>query len=92
MLTHPNSPDASEELRDLNTAAKAIGQELLVVLASSDRDFEAAFDSVVQHRAGRYLLARTHSFSKPVVSLLHWRRGIASRQFMETVSWSLLAP
>ena len=32
-------------------------------------------------------MARTHSFSKPVASLLHWRRGIASRQFMETMSW-----
>src|SRR5262245_30411126 len=92
LLTHPNSPDASEELRDLNTAAKTIGQELLVVSATSDRDFEAAFASIVRHRAGRYLLARTRSFSKPVGSSLHWRHGIASRQFMETMSWSLPAP
>src|SRR6516164_3657172 len=56
VLTHPNSPDASEELRELNTAAKAIGQELLVVSATSDRDFEAAFASVVQHRAGALLI------------------------------------
>src|SRR5262245_1205889 len=92
LLTHPNSPDASEELRDLNIAAKIIGQELLVVSATSDRDFEAAFASIVRHRAGRYLLARTRSFSKPVGSSLHWRHGIASRQFMETMSWSLPAP
>jgi ABC-type uncharacterized transport system substrate-binding protein len=58
VLTHPNSPDASEELRDLNTAAKAIGQELLVVSATSDRDFEAAFASVVQHRAGAVLIGQ----------------------------------
>jgi putative tryptophan/tyrosine transport system substrate-binding protein len=58
VLTHPNSPDASEELRDLNTAAKAIGQELLVVSATSDRDFEAAFASVVQHRAGALLIGQ----------------------------------
>jgi putative ABC transport system substrate-binding protein len=58
LLTHPNSPDALEELRDLNTAAKAIGQELLVVSATSDRDFEAAFASIVQHRAGALLIGQ----------------------------------
>jgi putative ABC transport system substrate-binding protein len=58
LLTHPNSPDALEELRDLNTAAKAIGQELLVVSATSDREFEAAFASIVQHRAGALLIGQ----------------------------------
>jgi putative ABC transport system substrate-binding protein len=58
LLTHPNSPDALEELLDLNTAAKAIGQELLVVSATSDRDFEAAFASIVQHRAGALLIGQ----------------------------------
>jgi len=58
LLTHPNSPDASEELRDLNTAAKSIGQELLVVSATSDRDFEAAFASIVRHRAGALLIGQ----------------------------------
>jgi len=58
LLTHPNSPDASEELRDLNTAAKTIGQELLVVSATSDLDFEAAFASIVRHRAGALLIGQ----------------------------------
>src|SRR5215475_6188145 len=58
LLTHPHSPDASEELRDLNTAAKTIGQELLVVSATSDCDFEAAFASIVRHRAGALLIGQ----------------------------------
>jgi ABC-type uncharacterized transport system substrate-binding protein len=58
LLTHPNSPDALEELRDLNTAAKAIGQELFVVPATSEREFEAAFASIVQHRAGAMLIGQ----------------------------------
>jgi ABC-type uncharacterized transport system substrate-binding protein len=62
LLTHPNSPDALEELRDLNTAAKAIGQELLVVSATSDRDFEAAFVSIVQHRAEALLIGQDPFF------------------------------
>jgi putative tryptophan/tyrosine transport system substrate-binding protein len=58
LLTHPNSPDALEELRDLNTAAKAIGQELLVISATSDGDFEAAFASISQRRAGALLIGQ----------------------------------
>jgi ABC-type uncharacterized transport system substrate-binding protein len=57
LMTNPNSPDALEELRDVQNAAKAIGQELLVVPATSDRDFEAAFASVLQHRAGMLLIS-----------------------------------
>src|SRR5207253_4434174 len=45
LMTNPNSRDALEGLRDVQNAAKAIGQELLVVPATSDRDFEAAFAS-----------------------------------------------
>jgi hypothetical protein len=52
LLTHPYSPDALEELRDLLDAAKAIGQQLFVLTASSERDFGAAFDAISQHRAG----------------------------------------
>jgi hypothetical protein len=43
--------DAREELRDLQDAAKAIGQQLLVVPAASGHDFEAAFASILEHRA-----------------------------------------
>jgi putative ABC transport system substrate-binding protein len=58
LLTHPNSPDALEELRDLQSAATAIGQQLLVVSATSDRDFEAAFASIAQQRAGVLLIGQ----------------------------------
>jgi putative ABC transport system substrate-binding protein len=49
---HPHSPDALEEMRDLLDAAKAVGQQLLVLTASAERDFGAAFDAISQHRAG----------------------------------------
>jgi putative ABC transport system substrate-binding protein len=58
LLTHPNSPDALEELRDLQSAATAIGQQLLVVSATSDRDFEVAFTSIAQQRAGALLIGQ----------------------------------
>src|SRR5262245_23590364 len=56
LMTNPNSPDALEELRDLQNAAKAIGQQLLVVPTTSGHDFEAAFSSIVRQRAGVVLI------------------------------------
>jgi putative tryptophan/tyrosine transport system substrate-binding protein len=58
LMTNPNSPDALEELHNLQNAAKAIGQQLLVVPATSDHDFEAAFASILQHRAGVLLIGQ----------------------------------
>jgi hypothetical protein len=40
MLVNP-SPDAEPERRDVEAAAQAIGQELIVLEASSDGDVEA---------------------------------------------------
>src|SRR5262249_30518664 len=40
LLTHPNSPDGLEELRDVQAVAKTIGQQLLVVPATNESDFE----------------------------------------------------
>jgi putative ABC transport system substrate-binding protein len=49
LLTHPRSPDALEELRELQSDAKAIGQQLLVLSATSEDDLESAFASAAQH-------------------------------------------
>src|SRR5262249_30912060 len=49
LLTHPRSPDALEELRELQSDAKAIGQQLLVLSATSEDDLESAFVSMAQH-------------------------------------------
>ena len=43
VLMDPNTPDAESWRRDLQAAADAIGQQLIVVEAGSDRDIEAAF-------------------------------------------------
>jgi ABC-type uncharacterized transport system substrate-binding protein len=61
-----NFPQAESERRDVQAAAHAIGQELIVVEASSDGDIEAAFATFTQRGAGA-LLVSTGSF-------LHSRR------------------
>jgi putative ABC transport system substrate-binding protein len=62
LLTHPSSPDALEELRDVQNAAKAVGQQLILISAASERDFEDAFASIVQHRAGVLIIGHDPSF------------------------------
>jgi putative ABC transport system substrate-binding protein len=57
VITNPNSTDASEELRDVQNAARATGQELVVVAATTDRDFEAAFEAIIQRRAQVLLIS-----------------------------------
>jgi putative ABC transport system substrate-binding protein len=47
----PNVPQAERELRDIQAAAYASGQELIVVEVRSDRDIEAAFATFARRRA-----------------------------------------
>jgi ABC-type uncharacterized transport system substrate-binding protein len=60
-LVSANYPQAESERRDVQAAAKAIGQELIVVEVGSDRDIEAAFATFTQRGAGA-LYVGTSSF------------------------------
>ena len=56
VLVNPNSPEAVSERSDVQAAALAIGQQLLVLDVSSDRDIETAFATLVQRGAGALLV------------------------------------
>jgi putative ABC transport system substrate-binding protein len=51
VLVNP-SPDAEGERRDVQSAAQAIGQQLIILDAKSDRDIETAFATFVERGAG----------------------------------------
>ena len=61
VLVDPYTPEAERERRDVQTAAHAIGQQLIVVEVGSDRDIETAFATFVQRGAGA-LLGGTGAF------------------------------
>jgi putative ABC transport system substrate-binding protein len=81
LLTYPNSLDGMEELRDLEVAAKAIGQQLLVLPAKSESDFSAAFASIVQHGAGAVLIGSDQFFLEKSEQLI----ALASRHRVPVV-------
>jgi putative ABC transport system substrate-binding protein len=50
VLLNPNFPPAASQLRDMQEAARAIGLQLHVLRAGTDREIDTAFESVAQHR------------------------------------------
>jgi hypothetical protein len=52
MLANPTNPDAEIETRDGQAAAQELGRKFLVVKASTENDFEAAFATLVEHGVG----------------------------------------
>jgi putative ABC transport system substrate-binding protein len=56
MLLNPNSPSFAAERNDAQAAAQAIGQQLVVLDVSSDRDIETAFATFISRGAGALLV------------------------------------
>jgi putative ABC transport system substrate-binding protein len=56
VLVNPNTPVTEADRRDVQVAAQAIGQQLVIFDVSSDRDIETAFASLVQRGAGALLV------------------------------------
>jgi putative ABC transport system substrate-binding protein len=57
LLVNPDNPNAESVRKDVQEAAHITGQQIYVVNATNERDFEPAFAALVQQRAGGLLLA-----------------------------------
>jgi putative ABC transport system substrate-binding protein len=60
---NPNIPQAERERRDVQAAAHAMGQELIIVEAGNDRDIEAAFATFAQRGAGALFVGTSAFFN-----------------------------
>jgi putative tryptophan/tyrosine transport system substrate-binding protein len=56
VLGDPNQPELELELREIEAAGRVIGRQILIVKAASEREFNAAFATVVQAHAGALLV------------------------------------
>jgi putative tryptophan/tyrosine transport system substrate-binding protein len=57
VLVNPNYSDAEAQIREVQDAARTLGLQLLILKASSESDFDAAFATVIERRAGAILIA-----------------------------------
>jgi putative ABC transport system substrate-binding protein len=63
VLVNPVSPAADADLRDVEAAARAIGQQIHVLKVDGSRDIEAAYAALVEQRAGAVLIVSSNLFS-----------------------------
>jgi putative tryptophan/tyrosine transport system substrate-binding protein len=63
VLSNPNNPNAEDHLSDIQTAARASGQQVEVLQASSENEIDAAFARLAQRRNRALLVADDPLFS-----------------------------
>jgi putative ABC transport system substrate-binding protein len=63
VLVNPNFADAENQLRDVQTAATRLGLQLVIVRANAESDFDVAFSTLDQHRAGALLVCSSPFFN-----------------------------
>ena len=62
ILVNPKFPSSSQELNDLELAAKGIGQRLFVASANDNAELDAALTSLGQQRVGAFLVTAAPFF------------------------------
>ena len=80
MLVNPGNVDTEAERRDVQAAAQAIGQQLVILDVSSDRDIETAFATFVQRGAGALSSVSARSCSPIGNGWSRWRRAMRCRR------------
>ena len=63
LLVNPTNPNAETQSRDLQAAARTLGLQLHVLHASTERDFDTAFATLVQLRAGGLVIGTDAFFN-----------------------------
>jgi putative ABC transport system substrate-binding protein len=81
ILVNPSYPDADTQVKGAQEAASGFGEQLLVLNAANDSDFEPAFATLTQRRAGALLVA-----SDPfLISRRHALVALAARKGVPTI-------
>jgi putative ABC transport system substrate-binding protein len=62
-LIDPNFPEAVAELREVEEAGRTIGRKIVPVYAGNEREFDAAFTSIVQAGAGALVVIGSAFFT-----------------------------
>jgi len=63
LLVNPNNSDAEDQSKNIKVAALALGRQIHVLKASSERDIEAAFAAIVEKRIGALIIGNDAFFN-----------------------------
>jgi putative ABC transport system substrate-binding protein len=63
VIVNPSSPSIDTQLREINSAARALGRQIQIVNATNERELDAAFASLAQSKAGALLIASSAYFT-----------------------------
>jgi putative tryptophan/tyrosine transport system substrate-binding protein len=90
VLVNPGNRNAQSNARNLETAARAAGQHVVVLSATAERDFEPAFATLVQQRANALIVVADPFFDgrreqiialvtrHAVPAIFQWREFVAA--------------
>ena len=81
ILFNPNSPEAETVASDAQTAARSVTQQIIVLTAAAEDDFDRAFEMMVQQRAGALLVGTDPFFTSHLDRLL----GLAARHAIPAI-------
>ena len=81
ILVNPKFPPSSQELNDLELAAKGIGQRLFVASANDDAELDAALTSLGQQRVGAFLVTAAPFFDTRLERIV----GFAAQNRLPTI-------
>jgi putative ABC transport system substrate-binding protein len=80
-LSNPSNPTADQQVSEARDAARALGLELHIAKATSEKEFELAFDTLIQHRAAALLVEATPFFNSRREQLI----ALAARHAMPAI-------
>ena len=80
-LINSRNPTSESQIRDVQTAARARGVELMILNASSERDIDAAFASFVQQRVNAVIVGSDSVFVSRPDQLV----GLAARHALSAI-------
>jgi putative ABC transport system substrate-binding protein len=88
VLVNPNNPTEEPATRELHAVARNIGQDIIVLNARTERDFETAFATLVEKRATVLIVADDAVFATDAKFWSRSARAIRFLRFTDGASMS----
>ena len=88
VMVNPNNPSAETDIKDLQKAADAVAQKILILKAGSEQEVDAAFDLIIRQHGNALLVAHDPFFNsrrEQLIGLAARHRLAAMYEFREFV-------